>query len=163
MKKSVVLTILLVYIASLAIVGFFGSKIIAHDVSVPVEDLYCLTDGVKLTKDSDNEYIRSISEPTDIHPYGVEYIYQVDYSEGLVIELTFDTAPENATNGGVEYSTDDTKSNYSTALSEDGRSFLISINKKGLTELYVMVRSKDKKVTKEVFVRVTDSSFFIED
>ena len=76
MKKSVVLIILLVYIASLCIVGFFGSQIIVYDTNVPVEDIVCLTEGVTLTKDHKNETIRSYAEPSERFPYGVEYCYE---------------------------------------------------------------------------------------
>ena len=145
MKKSVILTILLVYIASLCIVGYFGTKIIAYDMTVHVEDIVCLTEGVTYTKDNPNSTIRKKAEE------GIEYYYETVYEEGLKIPLTFVTTPDNASTGGVYYGIDE-KSSYSYELADNGETCIISINKNGYTEITVTVESKDKKIRKYISV-----------
>lgn len=153
MKKSVIMIILLVYVASLCIVGFFGAKIIVYDKNVPVEDIVCKTDGVVFTKDVDNAVIRAKAEPSAEFANGVEYYYETNYSEGLRIAFTFETKPDNASTGGVDYALQ-ASGRYSHEIIDDGKTCLITINKNGLTELYLTVISKDKKISKVVYVRV---------
>lgn len=154
MKKSVIMLILIVYIASLCIVGFFGSKIIVYDKNVPVEDIVCLTDGVTLTKDNKNSVIRDKAEPSAQYPEGIEYYYETTYQEGLKIPLIFATKPDNASTGGVYYSMDDNKSYFSYELADNGKTCILAINKNGLSEITVTIESKDKKIKKHIWVRV---------
>ena len=154
MKKSVIMLILIVYIASLCIVGFFGSKIIVYDKNVPVEDIVCLTDGVTLTKDNKNNVIRAKAEPSAQYPEGIEYYYETTYQEGLKIPLIFVTKPDNASTGGVYYSMDDSKSYFSYELADNGKTCMLAINKNGLSEITVTIESKDKKIKKHIWVRV---------
>ena len=153
MKKSVITLILLVYIASLCIVGFFGSKIIVYDKNVPVEDIVCLTEGVTYTKDNPNSTIRKKAEPSEHYPEGIEYYYETVYEEGLKIPLIFATKPDNASTGGVYYGMDE-KSSYSYELADNGKTCIISINKNGYTEITVTVESKDKKIRKYIWIRI---------
>lgn len=154
MKKSVIMLILIVYIASLCIVGFFGSKIIVYDKNVPVEDIVCLTDGVTLTKDNKNSVIRAKAEPSAQYPEGIEYYYETTYQEGLKIPLIFVTKPDNASTGGVYYSMDDNKSYFSYELADNGKTCILAIHKNMLSEITVTIESKDKKVRKHIWVRI---------
>ena len=154
MKKSVIMLILIVYIASLCIVGFFGSKIIVYDKNVPVEDIVCRTDGVTLTKDNKNSVIRAKAEPSTKYPEGIEYYYETTYKKDLKIPLIFETKPDNASTGGVYYSMDDNKSYFSYELADNGKTCILAIHKNMLSEITVTIESKDKKVRKHIWVRI---------
>ena len=104
MKKSVVMMILIVYIASLCVVGFFGAKIVVHDKTVPVEDIIWKTESLDpqkekfgLTKDAANAKVRSYANADDpaneLHRV-VEYYYETTYKPGLRVVLTFETGNE---------------------------------------------------------------------
>ena len=154
MKKSVIMLILIVYIASLCIVGFFGSKIIVYDKNVPVEDIVCRTDGVTLTKDNKNSVIRAKAEPSTKYPEGIEYYYETTYKKDLKIPLIFETKPDNASTGGVYYSMDDNKSYFTYELADNGKTCILAIHKNMLSEITVTIESKDKKVRKHIWVRI---------
>ncbi len=79
MKKSIVITILLVYVASIVIVGFFGIAVKVYD---EVKYVQSITMSVESTN-SESYTWEDISQPNSIHKYYLE----IDFSkaeEGMV-------------------------------------------------------------------------------
>ena len=124
MKKSVVILIGIIYIASIVVVGFFGMKITAYDEMIYITDIVCTNEGVKK------------------NPDGTKTI-RLDYKEnGTVMEntviITYNVYPKESTLKGSDAVTllydKDTK-----IATVDG--LKVSFLKKGV--LTVQLRSKD--------------------
>ena len=80
MKKSTIILILLIYIASIAAVGFFGLKVVSYyEVVIPEQ--------VEIT----NEDLTEITDASGKYKYIV-----LDYEEDLVYWLSWRVYPENA-------------------------------------------------------------------
>lgn len=91
MKKSVIVLILVIYIASIAIVGFFGAQVVSYNNVVLAERLEITNEDLKTTTDSKGEY---------------KYIV-LTYEDGLAYSLAWKIYPENAKQE-VEYVYDKT-------------------------------------------------------
>lgn len=91
MKKSVIILIGLIYITSIILVGFFGTKIGTYDVVVYAEKIEVLNKDVKTLS---GQKILTF----DFIPYENEQD-NINY-----IQLDWKVTPENATNIGVIFS-----------------------------------------------------------
>lgn len=161
MKKSVIMMILVVYIASLCVVGFFGSKIVVHDKTVPVEDIICKTEGVILTKDATNPKVRSYADANDPQNdlgKAVEYYYETTYKKGLKIALTFETIPDNSSLKGVEFSFDKNTDLYKHETQDGGKTLVLEFLEDEPARVFITVSSKDKNVSKMIYVKIKASS-----
>ena len=118
MKKSVILVILVIYIASFFIVGFFGEKMRAYDPNVRVKSLECyMTVDDKTVVDTSvtaNKTYKDLRERE-----GFDYLFNYDFgienvANGLQVVLVFRVLPENANNKLIHYT-------VSSATETDGK------------------------------------------
>ena len=87
MKKSVIILIGIIYVASIFVVGFFGMKIKSFNTIIYISDIECTNDDV-ITKAKDEKELRF-----DYDPDG-------DKMTNTLI-ITYAVYPENATMGGT--------------------------------------------------------------
>ena len=108
MKKSVILAILIIYIASFFIVGFFGEKARSYDQPIKVEALECVMDmkeelgNIDTSKTKDATYLRLRNEQH------IDYIFErvfkpEDVGKGIQVIIEFKTNPRNATNPNISF------------------------------------------------------------
>lgn len=88
MKKSVLILIGIIYVASIIIVGFFGMKISVYDQMVYITDIECT-----------NENIRTNADATKTLRH--DYIVGGTALENTVI-ITYDVYPKNSTLKGAD-------------------------------------------------------------
>lgn len=86
MKKSVIITIIVIYVIAIFVVGFIGMEMEVANELVPVEKIVCVTDGAE--KKEDEEY---------------DYLIKSSFEEGLKIELKCQVIPDNATQKKLQY------------------------------------------------------------
>jgi len=90
MKKSVIVLIFIIYIASIVFINFFGMKIMSYETNIYAERIECINSDMTLSKDGSYKYIilNYASNPTytiqhKIYPENVtinkvEYVYDQD-------------------------------------------------------------------------------------
>ena len=100
MKKSVVILIGIIYIASIALVGFLGIAFKEFDPVIPVEDVTITNTNLKYDPKTWGKY-------TTIYP---------DKDGNLTYQIEYKISPSNASNGEVDFLTDST----SVTISETG-------------------------------------------
>lgn len=109
MKKSVIITIAVIYIIAIFVVGFIGMEIKVANELVPVENIICVSEGVK--------------KPTSLDA-GYDYVINKNYVEGLKVEIKCQILPDNATQKKLDYIYDDTKTSYQVTVNDDGTAFV---------------------------------------
>lgn len=139
MKKSVILTLFVVYFASICIVGFYGAKTRVYDETKRVEKIVCTT-AMYFNSDKDaNIDIQNISENDKrLEPYKglknqtgdrrVDYYFIREFSaeelaKGAILVLRFDVTPHDATESRIDYGdvvSDAAKSGYGFIDNNDG-------------------------------------------
>lgn len=62
MKKSVIVMIMIIYVASIVFIGFFGMKITAYDEIVYVNEIECINEDAKLKPDGTKTVIFHFDE-----------------------------------------------------------------------------------------------------
>lgn len=87
MKKSIILLIFVIYVASIVIIGFFGVKLASYDPVIYVKQIEILNDDLRTNADGD-KYI----------------LHQFVEGELNVVTLFTKVWPENATKRNVTYS-----------------------------------------------------------
>lgn len=90
MKKSVIIIIFIIYIASIVFINFFGLKIASFDVYIYATKVECINSDMKLSKDGTYKYV------------GLFYTKDLKYT------IEHKVYPENVTNNKVEYIYDTT-------------------------------------------------------
>lgn len=83
MKKSVVILIGIIYVASIFIVGFFGMKIKAFDTIIYITDIECTNEDV-------------ITKPNGTKEIKFDYDATKDAMENTII-ITYEVFPKNST------------------------------------------------------------------
>ncbi|MBE6645515.1 MAG: hypothetical protein E7612_09120 [Ruminococcaceae bacterium] len=118
MKKSVVILIAVIYVASIAIVSFFGLQYKVFDEVISVERIEVLNEGL-LENDAVGKYV--IIKPNQ----NGEYIYHIQYR----------VYPDNASVKTVDFATDPnlTEKNYS--VDDTG---LVTIDKGGVAAVIII-------------------------
>ena len=99
MKKSVILTIAVIYIFAIVIVGFIGIRQGAYNENVYVDDIVIISDNYKKYDVSTDVGKLKIEE-------GYEGYIQTNFKEGLKIEIKCQVKPDNATIKKLQYSVD---------------------------------------------------------
>ena len=84
MKKSVIILIGIIYIASIVFISFFGMKMVLYNETVYVEKVECINDDLKENSS------------------GEKYII-LNYEDGLVYQIRWRVYPDNASNKEVEF------------------------------------------------------------
>lgn len=112
MKKSVILTIAVVYIFAIVLVGFIGIRQRAYNENVYVDDIVIISEGYKLYDESTDVGRQKIEQ-------GYEGYFQSNYKEGLKIEIKCQIKPDNATVKKLQYICE-AKDNYKLIVNNDG-------------------------------------------
>lgn len=129
MKKSIVLLIGVIYIASIIFIGFFGMKITAYKVDIYVSDIEILNEDLKVSNGKNS----------------IVFSYDPQASkEENVYFLTWRVYPENATNKSVNFVYD----TQSTVASVD-KAGRIWVNKPGVLTIQIVSNQKSS-VSKEI-------------
>lgn len=96
MKKSTLLIILVVYIASIAIINFFGMNVKLYDEIVNVTAVECLNETDKTTEvgESNGKKVLRVKFTTPADPTNLT---------GTMLQLVWRVKPDNATNKDVQF------------------------------------------------------------
>lgn len=130
MKKSVVILILVIYIASVAFVGFLGMKMMTYNETVKVERIECINEDmteveeVKLGADGQPE----------LDSEGKQIIVKykkvtLRYTEGLKYQLETRAYPENASQAVVY--------EYASSIATVDENGLVSFTKRGTIDITI--------------------------
>ena len=119
MKKSVIILIGLIYVASIALVSFYGLQYKTFDEVVYVSDIEILNEGIK-TDSQGEKYIALFPDENGERKFQIEYrVY-----------------PDNATNSEVDFIYD--KQNLNVSIDSNG---VVTFQKRGSVKVTVV--SKD--------------------
>lgn len=94
MKKSVVLTLLAIYVLSICVVGYFGLKVRIYRPTVYAEKVTIT--GVKDAKTGE-DYTGKIKETTDSEGKKIRYV-RINSHDDMTITLVVEIGPDNTTN-----------------------------------------------------------------
>lgn len=99
MKKSVLVLILLIYVASIVVIGFFGVQIGTFNVTLYVQDIELLNEDVFINdndtedyKEDDEYFISIFFQP-----------YENEQDNPNYVQLMYKVYPEDATYRGVTF------------------------------------------------------------
>ena len=121
MKKSVVILILVIYLASVALVSFFGLQYKTFDEIIYTEKIEFLNDDIKTMDDGSLYAVVKQDESTGL------WVYQIKYR----------VYPDNATNSEVEYIYDKQK----PGVTVDTTTGVVTFEERGA--LKVTIKPKD--------------------
>jgi len=121
MKKSVVILILVIYLASVALVSFFGLQYKTFDEIIYTEKIEFLNDDIKTMDDGSLYAVVKQDESTGL------WVYQIKYR----------VYPDNATNSEVEYIYDTQK----PGVTVDTTTGVVTFEERGA--IMVTIKPKD--------------------
>lgn len=130
MKKSVVILITIIYIASIALVSFFGLQFKVFDEIVYSNKIELLNEDIKIDKNG-NPYALATKGDDGVWRYQLEYrVY-----------------PDNVTNSAVTFSYDN--QNNTVSIDENG---VITFTKKGVVTIEVLPKDASPNVSARLTV-----------
>lgn len=88
MRKSVIIMIGIIYIASIFVVGFFGMKVKVFETTVYITDIECTNENIKVKPDESKEIL-------------FDYLPDGDEMENTLI-ITYNVYPKNSTLKGLD-------------------------------------------------------------
>ncbi len=172
MKKSVILLILIVYVASIMIVGFYGIKIKVYDEKIMVEDIIC--ENLEEFNCVDCETTDKESFKKRFEEKGINYCAMIDFSseyaeKGYVFVVKFAVLPRTATKQGIEFifdsgdqttssvennsSTTQTKPAYTIVDNKNGTATITLYKKRSFTfQVRPLDRASNVVKTVEIYV-----------
>lgn len=127
MKKSVVLTIGVIYVLAIIVVGFIGVKAHVYDPEIYVTKITCISPNY-------------IHEPNSEEGYD-GYISTI-YTENLRVLIKCEITPDNATNKTLKYIYQEKPDSYEFIKNSDGTATVI-FKKPG--SLSITIRADDNK------------------
>lgn len=144
MKKSTLIMIAIVYIASIVLISLFGMKAVVYNEVIPVTKIECLNE---------------TDSKTEVYYSGDMKVIKVKFTEagnaetlkGTMVQLTYRVLPDNASNKNIKYVYTE-NSRVEFVKGEDGREVgLVLI--KGQVVLKVKIMAMDgSKVYTEVVI-----------
>ena len=146
MKKSVIITIIVIYVLAIVVVGFIGLKMKVYDEQKYVEKIECISDGYK---DYDPNTETGLAK---IHAGYIGYIKK-DYKSGLKVEIKCRITPDNATHKKLEYIYDENSTIYKLTTNSDGTATIEFLTGGVAT---IIIRSTDSKQTQ---IKIEVSAF----
>ena len=150
MKKSVILTIAVIYIFAIVIVGFIGIRQGAYNENKYVDDIEILSDGY-------------VKYPTDSEEYtvnGIEGYIETTFTKGLKIEIKCQVKPDNATNKNLIYICEESQ-DYKLIRNSDGTATIEFYHG---AEFVLQIKSQDTiGFTKKIKIFVEDLSDILGD
>lgn len=135
MKKSVIITIIIVYIIAIFVVGFMGMEIEIANELVPVEDIICVNEDATKA-DANGDY---------------DYVIKKSYVEGLKVELKCQVIPDNATQKKLEYLGGG--SSYKVTTNSDGTATVEFFNRGAATITVKATDNNGKSIVIKILVR----------
>lgn len=147
MKKSTLLIILVIYVASIAVINFFGMKIKVYDEIVNVSAIECVN---KTDKNCE------VIEKTDKKILKVKFSEPANATDltGTMLQLKWRVLPDNASNKKVQFVYDETNTRVKFYQDEYG-SYTGLVLFSGPTMLDVKIMSTDGlRVTTSVLIWV---------
>jgi len=96
MKKSTIMFIVVIYIASITVISLFGMKMSVYNEFIPVTSILCLNeteDGVEVINDNDNLILKTKFETP----------YDKATQTGTMIQLYWRVEPDNASVKDVKF------------------------------------------------------------
>ena len=121
MKKSVVMLILVIYVASVAVIGVFGMKSVLYDEKIYIEKITCI-----------NEEAKDVEETIDGRTVTIQRVI-IDYkeSEETTFWIQWRVFPEDASFRRVEFVSGNEK-----VATVDGQG-IVRFIKKGTVTIYI--------------------------
>ena len=144
MKKSVILTLTVIYIFAIVIVGFIGIRQGAYNENKYVDDIIIISDNyVKYDVESDEA------------KNGLEGHISTSFVKGLKIEIKCQVKPDNATNKKLIYACDESP-DYKLIVNSDGTATIEFYHG---AQFVLIIKSQDTVgFTKKIFIDVEDLS-----
>ena len=131
MKKSVVILIALIFIASVVSVSFFGLQFKTFDEVVYVESIEIFDENMKIS-DTGEQYVVIRPDANGVRQYQINYrVY-----------------PDNATDSSVSYAYDTQNTNVS--IDENG---VVTFKKSGVVTVQVIANDGSAKATIKILSR----------
>jgi hypothetical protein len=131
MKKSVVILIALIFIASVVSVSFFGLKFKTFDEIVYVESIELLDENLK------------------VDDQGVKYVViRPDENGERKYQIKYRVHPDNATENGVTFAYDE--QNTSVTVDETG---VVTFAKKGVVTVQIIAKDGSAKTSIKIISR----------
>jgi len=143
MKKSTIMFIVVIYIASITVISLFGMKMSVYNEFIPVTSILCLNeteDGVEVINDNDNLILKTKFETP----------YDKATQTGTMIQLYWRVEPDNASVKDVKFIYDENNSRVEFYQTEDGEyTGLVLFYKKSMIDVKIM-STDGRRVYKEV-------------
>jgi len=143
MKKSTIICIIVIYIASITILSLFGMKMSVYNEFIPVNAIICLNEnenGVEVINDFDSLILKTkFNEP-----------YNKTTQTGTMIQLYWRVEPDNASVKNVKFVFDENNNRVEFYQTEDGEyTGLVLFYKKSMIDVKIM-STDGRRVYKEV-------------
>ncbi|MBO5884785.1 MAG: Ig-like domain-containing protein [Clostridia bacterium] len=147
MKKSVVVLILIIYIASVAFVGFLGMKMMTYNETVMVERIECINEDMVEVEEVKLGANGLPEIGTDGQEVKIKYKkVTLRFTEGLKYQLETRAYPETA-NQAVVYE-------YTSSIATVDENGLVSFTKRGTIDITIVSATFRSIVTKvQIVVR----------
>lgn len=97
MKKSVVILILIIYVASVALVSFFGLQYKTFDEVIYTTKIELLNEDIRTTEDGKLEAIVRKDETTGLWTYQIKHRVYPDNASNNAVDYIYDTQTPNVT------------------------------------------------------------------
>lgn len=148
MKKSTLIIILVIYVASIAAINFFGLSVKVYDKIINVTSIECINKDEEGVTVKDKEYGKFIT---------VDFVGEADKEtlSGTKFQLRWHAYPDNATNKDVQFIYDKTDDRFEFFKDEFGRETGLILFYKP-AQLMVTIMSADgtlKKIDINIYVR----------
>ena len=173
MRKSVILIILVIFIASFFIVGFYGAQMKIYDPNVKVEAIVChMAIDDEYDIDTSTTAKSSYKNLKNNRGEQISYVFNrlftpSDVAKGLRVDLKFGVDPPTATNTGIRYivsqkQTEDSSVDASTSASSRKPKYTFTDNGDGSAtfmfnepfEVEVLIVASDNASNVKTLVKV---------
>lgn len=151
MKKSVIFTIVVIYLLAIVLVGFMGQKLTVYDAKIDVQSITCESEGY-VNYDPNN--------PKDVQWINDGYVGKISlrYEEGMRVLLKCRIYPADATEQKVQYISGN-KTYGVISYNEDGTAYL-DILKAGTFDVTIQA-TDHKKVSIKIKIIITETGGII--
>ena len=149
MKKSVILSIIVIYVASFFIVGFFGERSKVYDQKVKVESIECVmakSENNIDTSTTENPVFKSLGETEHIAYVFERSFSAADVTNGLQVTLEFKVLPRTATNTNISYTLSRNVDDAANSASADSASTDTSVEASASTSADASTSTSAKPV-----------------
>lgn len=134
MKKSVILTISVIYIIAIVVVGFIGIRMKIYNANIYVDSITCISDNY-----------HKYEEGSDGAEAGYDGYIHTNYVDGLKVLIKFKINPDNATEKKLEYIYDTNSTIFTIIDNGDGTAYINFLKAGSAT---IIIKSTDNKGVK---------------